>query len=62
MTFELKDNDLAKVQGGTIIPYIVESDDTLETIAKHFKCTVEELKRWNNLDKIDVGQKLIIKF
>ena len=65
MTFELKDNDLEKVTGGTIIPYLIEAGDTLATIANKFNCTVEELQRWNkieNIDKIDVGQKLIIKF
>ena len=65
MTFELKDNDLKNVIGGTIIPYLVEAGDTLAMIAKKFNCTVEELQKWNkieNVDKIDVGQKLIIKF
>ena len=65
MTFELKDNDLEKVTGGTIIPYLTEAGDTLVTIAKKFNCTVEELQRWNkieNADKINVGQKLVIKF
>ena len=65
MTFELKDNELEKVTGGTIIPYLIEAGDTLAMIAKKFNCTVEELQRWNKIedaDKIDVGQKLIIKF
>ena len=65
MAFKLKDNDLEKVTGGTIIPYLIEAGDTLATIAKKFNCSVEELQRWNkieNADKINVGQKLIIKF
>lgn len=65
MTFELKDKDLENVTGGSILPYLVEAGDTLAMIAKKFNCTVEELQRWNkieNIDKIDVGQKLIIKF
>ena len=65
MTFDLKDKDLENVIGGTIIPYLIEAGDTLGTIANKFNCTVEELQRWNkieNIDKIDVGQKLIIKF
>ena len=65
MTFELKDNNLENVTGGTIIPYLVEAGDTLAMIAKKFNCTVEELQKWNkieNVDKINVGQKLIIKF
>ena len=65
MTFELKDNELENIIGGTILPYIIESGDTLDTIAKKFNCTVEELQKWNsikNVNQIDVGQKLIIKF
>ena len=65
MTFELKDKDLENVTGGKIIPYLIEAGDTLGTIANKFNCTIEELQRWNkieNIDKIDVGQKLIIKF
>ena len=41
MTFELKDKDLENVIGGSKIPYIVESGDTLDIIAKKFSCTVE---------------------
>jgi LysM repeat protein len=65
MTFELKDKDLENITGGTILPYIIESGDTLDTIAKKFNCTVEELQKWNsikNVNQIDVGQKLVIKF
>ena len=65
MTFELKDDDLENVTGGSILPYLVESGDTLAAIAKKFNCSIEELQRWNkieNVDKINVGQKLIIKF
>ena len=65
MTFELKDNELENITGGTILPYIIESGDTLDTIAKKFNCTVEELQKWNsikNVNQIDVGQKLVIKF
>ena len=63
MTFELKDKDLEKVTGGTVIPYVVYSDDTLENIAKYFKCSVEDLKHWNNnLTDIKPGQTLYILF
>jgi LysM repeat protein len=65
MTFELKDDNLENITGGTIIPYLIEAGDTLAAIAKKFNCTVEELQRWNkieNIDKIDVGQKLVIKY
>lgn len=65
MTFELKDDELEKISGGSILPYLVEAGDTLAMISKKFNCTVEELQRWNKIEdanKIDIGQKLIIKF
>ena len=65
MTFELKDKDLESVTGGSVLPYLVEAGDTLAMIAKKFNCTIEELQRWNKIEdanKIDIGQKLIIKF
>ena len=43
MTFELKDNDLENITGGTIIPYLIEAGDTLGTIANKFNCTVTSL-------------------
>ena len=65
MTFELKDKDLENITGGTIIPYLVQPNDTLSIIANKFHCTVEELQRWNeisDIDKISIGQKIIIKY
>lgn len=65
MTFELKENELDKVVGGTIIQYLVQPDDTLSMIANKFHCTVEELQRWNeipDIDKINIGQKIMIKY
>ena len=45
----LEDEVLESVSGGTMIPYIVRPGDTMEEIAKHFHCTVEQLCRWNNI-------------
>ncbi|MEI7597361.1 MAG: LysM peptidoglycan-binding domain-containing protein [Bacteroidota bacterium] len=42
--------------------YIVKKGDCLSTIAQKQKCSVEDLKKWNNLKsiKLNLGQKLII--
>ena len=61
----LNDETLEKVSGGTEIPYLVCSGDTIETIAKKFHCTVEQICRWNNIHNpldIKVGQKIVIRF
>lgn len=63
MTFELKtDNELENIVGGTIIPYRVQPEDTLEQLAKKFKCSVEDICRWNNIKELKVNQKIIFKF
>ena len=44
--------------------YVVKEDDTLPIIAKKNKVSVEQLQKWNNLEKKDVlvpFQKIIIK-
>ena len=43
--------------------YIIQDGDTLGHIAIRNKCSVEELKKWNNLtsDAIRAGAKLLIK-
>ncbi len=61
----LNDEELGSVQGGTMIPYVIKSGDTLGALAKKYNCTVEQLCQWNgirNADQIAVGQKLEIKF
>ena len=61
----MTDKELEQVQGGTKIPYIVQPGDTLSALSKKFKCTVEEVCKWNNIkdpNKIDIGQKLIFMF
>ena len=61
----LNDEALDNVQGGTKIPYVIKSGDTLGALAKKYNCTVEQLCEWNgirNADQIEVGQKLEIKF
>ena len=61
----LNDEELQDVSGGTQIPYIVAPGDTIEEIAKRFRCTVEQICRWNNIrnpQDIKVNQKLVIRF
>ena len=61
----LEDEVLESVNGGTMIPYIVHPGDSMDEIAKHFHCTVEQLCRWNNIrnpQDLKAGQKLVIRF
>ncbi len=61
----VSDDVLEAVGGGTQIPYIVGAKDTVETIAKKFSCTPEQICRWNNLrgpQDIRPGMKLMIYF
>ena len=61
----INDEELNEVRGGTKIPYIVQTGDTLGELAKKFHCTVEEVCKWNDIkdpNKIDAGQLLIFKF
>lgn len=61
----LEDKDLENVMGGTQIPYIVKSGDTLGKLIEKFHCTLEEVCQWNNIsdpNKLSEGQKLIFKF
>ena len=65
LTFELKDNELEQITGGTMIPYLVKQGDTLDKLAKKFRCTVDDICDWNDIkdpNVINVGQKLIIMF
>lgn len=61
----LNDDVLEQVSGGTMVPYIVRSGDTMEAIAERFHCTVEQICRWNNIrnpQDLKAGQKLVIYF
>ena len=43
--------------------YEVKKGDNLFTIAKKFNISVEDIKKWNNLDeaKVDLGSKIVLK-
>ena len=61
----LKDESLDEVTGGTKIPYAIQPNDTLQTIADRFHCSVEQLCRWNKIresDALQPNKTLFIKF
>ena len=53
----------SKGSSGSVITHTVKKGETLSTIAKKHKCTVSDIKKWNNLksNNVKVGQKLKIK-
>ena len=62
---KMNDESLDQVSGGSILPYRVEPGDSLSILAKKYNVTVEQLKKWNNIENVDiitVGQQLKIKF
>ena len=48
---------------GTVKTHVVKKGETLSSISKKYGCTVNDLKKWNNLksNTVMVGQKLKIK-
>ena len=61
----LSDEDLEMINGGTQIPYIIKSGDTLGVLSTKFNCSVEDICKWNDIkdpNKINAGQKLIFKY
>ncbi|MCR5576844.1 MAG: LysM peptidoglycan-binding domain-containing protein [Oscillospiraceae bacterium] len=61
----LNDESMGNVTGGTKIPYAIQPNDTLQTIADRFHCSVEQLCRWNNIkesDALQPNRTLFIRF
>ena len=61
----MNDEEMGQVTGGSILPYSVQSGDTLAKIAKKYNVTLEQLMKWNDIKNPDilvVGQQLKIKF
>ena len=61
----MTDNELDIVSGGTVLPYIVQEGDSLQSIASKYHVTVEQIMKWNNLsasDYIRINQPLKIKY
>ena len=42
--------------------YIVRSGDSVESICNKYKVTLNDLKEYNNIDNIEVGDKVIIPY
>ena len=64
-TLAMNDDELDLVSGGTILPYIVQLGDSLQTIAAKYHVTPEQLAKWNDLgntNNVQAGQQLKIKF
>ena len=62
---QMNENELNTITAGTKIPYIVQKGDTLGNQAKKFRCTVEDICKWNNIENpndILVNQVLKIYF
>lgn len=61
----LNDESMGKVNGGSKIPYAVQPNDTLQTIADRFHCSVDQLCRWNKIkesDALQPNKTLFIQF
>ncbi len=61
----MNDDALESVSGGTILPYVVQPGDNLQTIAAKYHVTPEQLAKWNDLgntNNVQAGQQLKIKF
>ena len=61
----LNDEQMDEITGGTILPYRVEKNDTLEKIALKYHVSVELLMKWNDIDDPGVlraGMLLKVKF
>ena len=61
----MNDDMLDGVTGGSILPYRVQAGDSLNSIAKKYNVTVDQLIKWNNIQDpgmLTVGQQLKIKF
>jgi LysM domain len=41
--------------------HTVKAGDTLPGIARRYRVSVEDLRRWNNIGRLTVGQKLTIQ-
>jgi LysM repeat protein len=61
----LDDSMMDQVSGGSVLPYTVKAQDTIESIAAENHCTVEQLMAWNHIknpNMLTAGQVLKIKY
>ncbi len=60
----MNDEQMDAISGGSILPYRVQPGDSLNSIAKKYNVTVDQLIKWNNIQDpgmLTVGQQLKIK-
>ena len=50
----MNDEEMGQVTGGSILPYSVQSGDTLAKIAKKYNVTLEQLMKWNDIKNPDI--------
>ena len=58
-----KTNSGGKQPAATVKTHTVKKGETLSSISRKYGCSVNDLKKWNNLrsNTVKVGQKLKIK-
>ena len=57
----MNDEELDQVTGGSVLHYMVQAGDTLESIAKRYKVSIDQVAKWNNITNpnyLQVGQQL----
>ena len=62
---KLSDDSLDQVSGGTILRYLVQQGDTVQSIADKYHVTKEQLMKWNSItnpDAIKAGQQVKIMY
>ena len=62
---KISDDVLGSINGGSILGYQTVYGDSVDSIAKKYNVTREQILKWNNLKETDVlqpNQKIKIKF
>ena len=57
---EKKEEEINNVDYVTYKIYIVKENDTIETILNKYKKTKEDIEKYNNIETINIGDKIII--
>lgn len=64
-TTKLTDDALEQVSGGTILRYLVQPGDTVQSIADRYHVTKEQLMKWNSItnpDALQAGQQVKVLY
>ena len=57
---EKKEEEINNVDYVTYKIYIVKENDTIDTILNKYKKTKEDIEKYNNIETINIGDKIII--